>query len=725
MHRQLQKKLQITNSSKSIHRILTLCFLCISLLLTSFSMQAQQHSIAREWNELLLESIRNDFARPTVHARNLFHSSIAMYDMWAVYDATSSPYFLGQTVDGYTCAFTGIPIPADIELTREEAMSFAVYRLLRHRFQNTSAVVSNVFPQYNSLMTSKGYDVNNTSVDYSTGDAAALGNYIAQELIAFGLQDGSNEQGSYNNLVYNPSNDPLVIQLSGNPDLGDFNSWQPLTLNVFIDQSGNVIPYNTPPFLSPEWGQVSPFSLSATDLTIHPQGAYDYYVYHDPGLPPAMDTTSVLASEEYKWNFSLVTMWSSHLDTADQVEWDISPASIGNIQTYPTDFAGMQAFYDDVNGGDASIGHSLNPATGMPYAPQMVRRADYGRVLAEFWADGPESETPPGHWYTILNYVSDYPGFEKRFEGTNSILGALEWDVKSYFILGGAMHDSAITAWGCKGWYDYIRPVSALRGMAEYGQCTDVMLPSYHPAGLPLTPGFIELVEIGDPLAGASNEHVGKIKFYAWRGPDYISNVLIDEAGVDWILAEDWWPYQRPTFVTPNFAGYVSGHSTFSRAAAEVMTALTGDAFFPGGMGEFSATQNQFLVFEEGPSEDITLQWATYRDASDQCSLSRIWGGIHPPADDIPGRLMGLEIGQDAFAFAKQYITGDICVDHRMVSEAPIIPGDCRADNSILSDGSVAPSTNISFKAGQLIHLDIGFQVGAAGEFSAEIEDCQ
>ena len=72
-------------------------------------------------------------------------------------------------------------------------------------------------------------------------------------------------------------------------------------------------------------------------------------------------------------------------------------------------------------------------------------------------------------------------------------------------------------------------------------------------------------------------------------------------------------------------------------------------------MGEFLAKKNEFLVFEEGPSMDVTLQWATYRDASDQCSLSRIWGGIHPPADDIPGRLIGIKIGQKAFSYGKQY----------------------------------------------------------------------
>jgi hypothetical protein len=166
------------------------------------------------------------------------------------------------------------------------------------------------------------------------------------------------------------------------------------------------------------------------------------------------------------------------------------------------------------------------------------------------------------------------------------------------------------------------------------------------------------LVEAGDPLAGAMDENVGKIKLFAWRGPDYVPNPFVDQAGVGWILAENWWPYQRPSFVTPPFAGYLSGHSTYSRAGAEILTALTGSEYFPGGMSEFQIGANDFLVFEDGPSVDMTLQWATYQDASDQCSLSRIWGGIHPPADDIPGRLIGEQIGINAFDAAVTYFNG-------------------------------------------------------------------
>lgn len=697
------------------------------LIFISISGAQAQHTVAREWNELLLESIRNDFARPTIHARNIFHTSIAMYDAWAVYDGLASTYFLGQSVDGYNCPFAGIAIPADVEAAAEETMSYAMYRLLIHRFQNSPAAPT-VYPLYTSYMNSLGYSTAFTSTDYSTGSPAALGNYLASQIIQFGFADGSNELLAYNNLYYSPQNTSLAIDLAGNPNLSMFNNWQPLSLDVFIDQSGNVVPFNTPPFLSPEWGAVSPFALSSNDLTVYPVGGFNYEVYHDPGPPPLCDTLSGASDyntmDAYKWGFTLVAKWSAHLDTSDGVMLDISPASIGNISSYPTSFSGYKTFYDYNNGGDASIGHSLNPSTGSAYAPQMVLRGDYARVLAEFWADGPDSETPPGHWFTILNYVVDHPDFERRFEGQGALLNPLEWDVKSYFALAGAVHDAAIAAWGAKGYYDYIRPVSVIRKMADLGQCTDVSLANYHPGGLPLIPGFIELIVAGDPLAGAANQFVGQIKMKAWKGPAYIIDPDTDQAGVDWIRPNFWWPYQRPTFVTPPFAGYVSGHSTFSRAAAEVLTSLTGDAFFPGGMGQFNADQNQFLVFEEGPSDDVILQWATYRDASDQCSLSRIWGGIHPPADDIPGRLMGIAIGQDAFAFAKDYFEGNVCMEYCQISEVPLSET-YSADILVHSNAQIQNGLNVEYHAGTSVDLEPGFEVDMISDFHAYIDSCQ
>ncbi|MBK8872639.1 MAG: VCBS repeat-containing protein [Bacteroidetes bacterium] len=622
---------------------------------TDYPTVSTNNSVARQWNELLLASIRRDFARPTVHARNLFHVSAAMWDAWSAYDSMSCAFLLGKTVDGFTCPFTGIPPSSTVETDRNTAISYSSYRLLKHRFASSpQAHLLNI--AYNVHMDTLGYDTTFVSTDYSTGNPAALGNYIAQCYINFGMQDGSNEQNGYSNTSYTPVNPPLNVDIPGNPNINDLNRWQPLTLDLFIDQSGNPIPGATPPFLSPEWGQVKSFALKSTDLIVHQRNGFDYKVYHDPGSPPLLQTDGSGNSDQYKYNFALVSVWSSHLDATDGVTWDISPATQGNRNALPTSYNDYPSFYNLTAGGTTNVGHPVNPVTGSPYTPNVVKRGDYARVLAEFWADGPDSETPPGHWFTIFNYVSDHPLQTKQYKGTGTPLNDLEWDVKGYLALGGAMHDVAITAWGMKGWYDYIRPISAIRAMAEFGQSSDSTALSFHPAGLPLIPGYIELVLPGDPLADGST-NVGKIKLFAWRGHSVINNVDTDEAGSGWILAENWMPYQRPSFVTPPFAGFISGHSTYSRAAAEILTDFTGSQYFPGGLGEFTAEQDEFLVFEDGPSQDVTLQWATYQDAADESSMSRIWGGIHPPCDDIPGRLIAVEIAEDAFSKAESFFS--------------------------------------------------------------------
>ncbi len=633
-------------------------FLIVFLVCSSLTNQAQ-HSVARQWNDLLLEAIRGDFARPTVHARNLFHTSIAMYDSWAVFDGIAETYFLGKEINGFSCEFVGISDPADPKEAAIESISYACYRILTHRFRNSPGVMDSQF-RFDSLMDVLGYDKSFTSTNYQNDGPPALGNYIASCIIDFGLQDGSNEINDYANEFYVPTNPNLAPDLPGNPFIFDPNRWQPLTFETFIDQSGNPIPGNAPPFLSPEWGKVVPFALSSEDLTIYEREGFDYWVYLDPGPPPFISNTDEFDTNgDYNWGFSMVSIWSSHLDPSDSVMWDISPASLGDPSDLPDNASDYPNFYNFLSGGITQSGYDENPVTGEPYDPQIVPRADYARVLAEFWADGPDSETPPGHWFILLNYVNDHPELEKRWQGTGEILDDLEWDVKTYFALSGAVHDAAVAAWGLKGWYDYIRPISALRFMCDQGQSSAPELPNYSPTGIKLLDGYIELVDVDDPLAGVDGENIGKIKLYAWKGPDFISDPESDVAGVGWILAENWWPYQRPTFVTPPFAGFVSGHSTFSRAAAEVLTLATGSEYFPGGVGEFIAKKNEFLVFEDGPSVDVILQWAKYRDASDQSAISRIWGGIHPPADDIPGRKIGIKVGIDAFNKATQYFEGN------------------------------------------------------------------
>lgn len=606
---------------------------CLTLIIafSCGSIAYAQQSVARQWNEELLEAIRNDFARPTVHARNLFHTSVVMWDAFAAYDPAIAGYLHDE-------AATAV----DIDAARNEAISFAAYRLLTHRFQSSPGVAVSQ-PAFDALMDTLGYD---RSFASTVGDTpAAAGNRIAATVIALGKSDGAMEGelvDDYGNAFYMPVNPPLIVTLPGNPDLVDPNRWQELALDFFCDQAGQCFPQGTIiPFLSAEWGTVTPFSLSVDDLTIYTRDGNEYWAYKDPGPPPQING---VGDALYRAGFEQVVEWSGFLDPTDGVMTDISPNARGN----------------NTLGTNDGSGYDSNPVTGLPYEPQIVPVGDYYRILAEFWADGPDSETPPGHWFTLANYVSDHPLLEKRIGGEGPIVDDLEWDVKIYLTLGGAMHDVAIAAWGVKGVYDYIRPVAAIRYMAGKGQSSDPTGPSYDPDGINLHPGYIEVItaesilpgERHEHLAGVGNENVGKIAIYAWRGPDFIADPDTDTAGVAWILADNWWPYQRPTFVTPPFAGYVSGHSTYSRAAAVVMTRFTGDEYFPGGLGEFFAPMNEFLVFEDGPSVDCTLQWAKYYDAADECSLSRIYGGIHPTADDIPGRFMGSEIGNEAFDLA-------------------------------------------------------------------------
>ncbi len=250
----------------------------------------------------------------------------------------------------------------------------------------------------------------------------------------------------------------------------------------------------------------------------------------------------------------------------------------------------------------------------------------------------------------------------------------LEWDVKVYFALNAAVHDVAVAVWGCKRHYDYIRPISSLRHMGLKGQSTDSGGASFHTHGLPLIDDLIEVatsssLSSGGKHFGAPNAQVGDILANVWGGEPADPNTQF--TGRKWIRAIDWLPYQRDTFVTPAFAGYVSGHSGFSRAAAEVLTRITGSEYFPGGMGTFTAPKDQFLQFELGPSVDVVLQWATYYDAADEAGISRLYGGIHVPADDGPGRIIGSQCGIAAWDLAEKYFDGSILQERPQLNVAP------------------------------------------------------
>ncbi len=599
-------------------------------------------SVARQWNEAILAAIRIDIPRPPVHARNLWHLSLAMYDAWAAFDPTPDGYLVTEKIRGLS--------QNEIAEARNEAISYAAYRVLSNRYAlSVNAPISQA--AFDALMASLGFNI---AVTTASGDSpAALGNRVAAAVIAFGDSDGSNQANNYADPTYMSVNAPLIVKFPGNAMM-DPNRWQPLTLDVTFTQNGIPLQSNTQKFIGSQWGNVIPFALAQKN----PNGSYI-----DPGPQPLLGGPT---DAQFKVEMLEVVEKSSILSPDLDAMLDISPGAYGNNPL----------------GSNAGTGHPVNPATGQPYAPQVVKLGDFARVLAEFWADGPKSETPPGHWNVLANEVSDHPMQTYQLQGNGEPLDRLEWDVKLFFALNAATHDAAVNCWGLKRIYDSVRPISGIRYMATQGQSSDSMAPSFDPEGMPLLPEVSELITAstwpagkhagikccenlsGEPAPCVDSEGnpgveiscVGEVAVQVWPGqpPDRENEF----SGVRWVRAKEWVPYQLDTFVTPAFAGYNSGHSTFSRAAAEALAAFTGSEFFPGGLGEAVAAQNDFLTFEMGPSEEIRLQWATYYDAADQAGQSRIYGGIHIVSDDFTARQAGSQLGIGAFDKAMTYFDG-------------------------------------------------------------------
>lgn len=569
-------------------------------------------SMYRFWNDVALDSIRLDFPAPTVHARNLFHMSEASYAAWSAFGETDA----GLQGVGERAATD------DVEAARNDAIAFAAHGLLMHRYQLSLARPETTLALNNALNIACGVTDADEFVAENPDSAAALGTDIAADLIASTLDDGALERKAYEDTSYSPVNPALEVAKSG-AELVDPDRWQPLLLEVALSQNGLPLPGGEQTFIGSNWGNVRGFAVSdgPSNGGATPAGVTD------PGPPPRIADSAT--ADQYRSEAIDVIRASAELEVG-AATLDIGPGAFGRNPL----------------GTDDGVGHAENPATGEPYEANVVDAADYYRAIAEYWADGPTSETPPGHWNTLANLVSDsLDDGQFVVAGEGEPIDRLEWDVKLGLTLNGAMHDAAISGWGVKAFYDSVRPISMIRWMGGNGAFDAAT----NPTGLPLEAGLVEEVTAASSMAGERHEglsdHVGEIAIRAWTGsPD---DPETETAGVGWILAVDWVPYQRATFVTPAFASYVSGHSVFSRAGAEVLAGFTGSEYFPGGILTHAVPAGT-LLHEEGPSETLTLNWATYFDASDEAGRSRIWGGIHIRADDEAGRRLGSELGQAA-----------------------------------------------------------------------------
>jgi hypothetical protein len=217
---------------------------------------------------------------------------------------------------------------------------------------------------------------------------------------------------------------------------------------------------------------------------------------------------------------------------------------------------------------------------------------DEQKMIAEYWANGPHTELPPGHWALFGEFVS------RRDNHT------VDDDAKMFFALTNAVFDAGIAAWDAKRAFDSVRAVTSISYLF----------------------------------------HGQQIK--AWR----------PFQGTQTFDGSLWIPYQRTTFPTPPFPEYISGHSTFSAAGAEILKLFThserfGDSVtFPQG----SSNTEPGLT----PKQAVTLSWATFTEAANQAGISRRYGGIHFELADLVGRATGRLVADQAWEKALTFIKG-------------------------------------------------------------------
>lgn len=150
----------------------------------------------------------------------------------------------------------------------------------------------------------------------------------------------------------------------------------------------------------------------------------------------------------------------------------------------------------------AAFGSAEYSAQAQRVIDVQVSLTEEQKVIAEYWADGPDTETPPGHWCLFGQFTS---ARDRHNDDT---------DVKMFFALSNALFDAGIAAWDAKQAYDYARPITAIRYLM----------------------------------------HGKLVMGYGSEGP---------AGGLKLIPGESWIPFQPTTFPTPPFPEHVSGHSTF------------------------------------------------------------------------------------------------------------------------------------------------------------------
>jgi hypothetical protein len=245
--------------------------------------------------------------------------------------------------------------------------------------------------------------------------------------------------------------------------------------------------------------------------------------------------------------------------------------------------------------GPPTMDRTRLPSQAKALVDLQAKMNDANKASASFWADGRGTETPAGHW--------------ARFAAASSRASGLSLDanVKVFFALGNAVLDTSIAVWNAKRTQDTVRPISYIRWLYK-----------------------------NKTIRG-------------WLGP---RNGIGEEDGSAWI------PYQEPGMVTPPFAEYPSGHSTFSGAASEVFLRFSGTDAFKTALTVTMKAGTSTIEPNLVPRDDTRFRFTSFTDAADQAGKSRRYGGIHFEDGDLAGRTLGHQIGGAVWAKALTYFNG-------------------------------------------------------------------
>lgn len=119
-----------------------------------------------------------------------------------------------------------------------------------------------------------------------------------------------------------------------------------------------------------------------------------------------------------------------------------------------------------------------------------------------------------------------------------------------------------------------------------------------------------------------------KYEFNLWRPVTAIQQG--DADGNDLTMGDPGW---LPLLSTPSFPEYVSGHSAFSSAAAEVLSTL------------FGTDEIAFTIGSDA-LPGVTRSYRSFHEAAEEIGMSRIYGGIHFLSGDLDGLALGEQIGE-------------------------------------------------------------------------------